>query len=137
MCIRDSDTDGDGVCEVADNCPVHPNPSQTDGDADGLGDTCDACTDADSDGVCDHRDACLATRLPESVPYRELGFLRWADVDGDRVFETRKRTAFRAFTLKDTAGCSCEQIIHAWNLGALALDYGCPTAAMILWSLTH
>jgi hypothetical protein len=38
------DGDGDGVCDVADLCPVEPDPGQQDGDADGLGDACDPCT---------------------------------------------------------------------------------------------
>lgn len=35
------DVDRDGVIDASDNCPVIYNPSQTDGDADGLGDACD------------------------------------------------------------------------------------------------
>jgi hypothetical protein len=35
------DTDGDGVLDLEDNCPLVPNPSQADADADMLGDSCD------------------------------------------------------------------------------------------------
>jgi hypothetical protein len=35
------DRDADGVCDADDNCPAVANPSQTDADADGLGDGCD------------------------------------------------------------------------------------------------
>ncbi len=45
------DTDGDGVADIADNCPFHPNPTQTDTDGDALGNACDA--DDDNDGVPD------------------------------------------------------------------------------------
>jgi uncharacterized delta-60 repeat protein len=42
--LHKPDTDGDGVCDLLDNCPTIPNPSQHDGDGDGLGDACDPCT---------------------------------------------------------------------------------------------
>lgn len=37
----DTDTDGDGILDLADNCPLISNPSQTDTDGDGTGDVCD------------------------------------------------------------------------------------------------
>jgi hypothetical protein len=35
------DLDGDGVMDIADNCPAIANPDQTDTDGDGLGNSCD------------------------------------------------------------------------------------------------
>ncbi len=35
------DTDADGKCDFADNCPSSYNPSQSDHDGDGIGDVCD------------------------------------------------------------------------------------------------
>ena len=35
------DNDGDGICDLVDNCPVDANPDQADSDADLLGDACD------------------------------------------------------------------------------------------------
>jgi hypothetical protein len=45
-----NDPDSDGLPNWADNCPQHYNPDQADADADGAGDSCDACTDTDGDG---------------------------------------------------------------------------------------
>ena len=57
-----SDADGDGVEDSADNCPTDANSDQTDTDGDGLGDACDAQddTDTDGDGVRDEIDNCPA-----------------------------------------------------------------------------
>ena len=38
------DTDGDGIDDLVDNCPGHPNPAQRDLDGDGQGDACDRFT---------------------------------------------------------------------------------------------
>jgi hypothetical protein len=38
------DTDGDGVCDGDDLCPLVADPLQQDSDGDGLGDLCDPCT---------------------------------------------------------------------------------------------
>ncbi len=50
------DSDGDGVANVADNCPEIDNPNQTNIDGDSLGDACE--TDNDNDGVDDDQDNC-------------------------------------------------------------------------------
>jgi hypothetical protein len=56
-----SDSDGDGLPDSGDNCPLRPNPDQADGDTDGSGDACDNCAgianpaqrDLDRDGSGD------------------------------------------------------------------------------------
>lgn len=78
--------------------------------------------DADQDGVLDEVDVCLDTLIPESVPTRRLGVNRWALVDEDEWFDTTPPPGGGGgpdfeFTILDTGGCSCEQIIEAWALG--------------------
>ena len=64
------DTDGDGLGDSCDNCPLKPNNSamdpQKDTDGDGVGDACDNCVakanadqkDSDGDGIGDACDNC-------------------------------------------------------------------------------
>jgi hypothetical protein len=56
-------SDDDGIPDLEDNCALNDNLSQADGDADFLGDVCDACpvdpdNDADQDGACGDVDPC-------------------------------------------------------------------------------
>lgn len=50
------DSDGDGVCDVDDNCPDISNADQTDMDNNGVGDACDE--DMDGDGILNFTDNC-------------------------------------------------------------------------------
>ena len=49
-----TDTDGDGVADTLDNCPLTANANQRDTDGDGLGSLCDA--DLNNDGVVNLQD---------------------------------------------------------------------------------
>jgi hypothetical protein len=71
-----ADTDGDGIPDVTDNCPLVYNPDQTDTDGDGTGNVCDNCPsacnihqlDADKDGigdVCDPDPGCDGCDQPQ------------------------------------------------------------------------
>ncbi len=53
------DSDGDGVCDEVDNCPLIANPLQTDTDFDTSGDACD--DDDDNDGLSDVDEASYGT----------------------------------------------------------------------------
>ncbi len=64
------DTDGDGVPDDSDNCPVTPNADQLDTDGDGVGDACDNCPDVSNQDQLDTDgngtgDACEAIEEPE------------------------------------------------------------------------
>jgi hypothetical protein len=94
--------------------------------------------DSDADGVVDDVDFCTDTVIPESVPTNNLGVNRWALVDEDGVFDTTPPPGggngpdFN-FTVEDTRGCSCEQIIEAMALGWGHTKFGCSTGAMLQW----
>ena len=140
----DDDADLDGSCGNEDNCPDVANGDQADADDDGSGDACDACSldpddDADGDGVCGDVDACPETVLPDPVPTISLGVNRFADVNGDGKFETvppGRRAPKRAFTIVETAGCSCAQIITELELGKGHRKYGCTVDTMTEWIAT-
>ena len=96
--------------------------------------------DADEDGVDDVNDACLGTVIPEGVPTERLGVNRFALVDDDTIFDTtapkgngKAYGPRRSYTIADTAGCSCEQIIAAQGLGEGHVKFGCSISAMDDW----
>src|SRR5207237_10847755 len=71
-----ADTDGDGIPDVADDCPTVADPEQRDGDHDGVGDACQGgpLPDTDGDGIPDASDDCPTVPNPDQ-----------ADRDGDGV----------------------------------------------------
>jgi hypothetical protein len=60
----DTDTDGDGILDDQDNCPLIANAGQTDFNADGLG---DACSDVDGDGLSDWLELYFYLTDPQAV----------------------------------------------------------------------
>jgi hypothetical protein len=62
-----ADSDGDGVFDPVDDCPLVPNPDQTDTDHDGVGDACDpsTCGNGIREGLeaCDGADASTCTGI--------------------------------------------------------------------------
>jgi hypothetical protein len=92
--------------------------------------------DDDCDGVLNSDDLCADTSIPEGVPTVELGVNRWALVDDDGNFETRLPAGKghkRSYSISDTGGCSCEQIIEEMGLGAGHTKFGCSISAMNDW----
>jgi len=69
-----TDTDGDGLPNVCDNCPGVANPGQADADGDGVGDACDNCalpnpdqSDLDHDGIGNACDNCPVNPNPDQA----------------------------------------------------------------------
>ncbi len=77
-----ADTDGDGVPDDEDNCPLIANELQEDADGDLIGDVCDECTDTDADGFGDPgyaANTCTEDNCPDTYnPLQE-------DTDGDNI----------------------------------------------------
>ncbi len=61
------DSDGDGIVDANDNCPVNANPDQLDTDSDGIGNVCDS--DDDNDGILDGPDNCDLTFNPNQADF--------------------------------------------------------------------
>jgi hypothetical protein len=87
-----------------------------------------ACQDLDEDGVCDDCDACPDTMIPETPPSEGLGPNRYALIDADTVFDVglaKGVVSTSGYTLQDTHGCSCEQIIDVCGAGEGHAKHGC------------
>ena len=156
----DDDSDGVRLCD-GDNCPDVANPGQVDTDGDGDGDACDLCplddqNDADGDGVCGDVDFCPNSAIDDwdaGVPSRgSLGSNRWMydasnDVNGDGSFTQgptgngkggnngngQGNGGTAGWTLEDTGGCLCADIIAAEGLGNGHTKWGCSNGAMQNW----
>jgi hypothetical protein len=94
--------------------------------------------DDDLDGVLNVADVCLDTSIPEAVPSARLNVNRFALVDGDGTFDTTApygggRGPMKAFSITETGGCSCEQIIQELGLGQGHTKFGCSISAMEDW----
>lgn len=77
-----------------------------------MGDRLGACeSDDDGDGIPNAEDFCAGTYLPESVPTEFMLFNRYALAGTTGVFREGPRKRVSAFSLSDTRGCSCEQLV--------------------------
>ena len=97
-------------------------------------------TDEDGDGIEDGMDVCHGTvsDTAAGVPSKRMGKNRWVESDGDGEFDTfGKNSSGRAFTIEDTAGCSCAQIIAECGYGEGHTKFGCSNSVMDTWTGLH
>jgi hypothetical protein len=88
----------------------------------------------DCDGIATEFDFCPGTVIPESAPTKDFGPNRSALTDASGIFETAgPNPQGREYTIEDTAGCSCEQIVDILDLGNGHLKHGCSFSAMDDW----
>lgn len=91
--------------------------------------------DEDGDGVSNADDVCPGTAIPESVPTNSLHANRFALTDGDEIFDTVTNGSKSPYiySIQDTAGCSCEQIVDEMGLGKRHTKFGCSNRIMETW----
>lgn len=95
--------------------------------------------DADADGVDDAVDACLGTPMTDIAGVMGLKHNRYALTDeGSTTFSNGEHRKGKGgprpvYTLADTGGCSCDQIIAALELGKGHVKFGCSRGALEDW----
>ncbi|WP_417872093.1 thrombospondin type 3 repeat-containing protein, partial [Winogradskyella sp.] len=94
-----TDTDGDGINNIEDNCPNISNANQNDIDNDGIGDACDSQDnrDSDGDGVQNWQDNCPNQAGPSSNNGCPVG-------DPDFIVTSISINAGGTYTSTDTSG---------------------------------
>jgi hypothetical protein len=112
-----------GNADVPASLAADPTTALRTADHDGL--ALFLMSDFDADGRADDADNCRITANSDQ-----------ADVDGDGIGDTVSSAGAGpglAFTVQDTAGCSCEQIIVQLGLGNGQRKNGCSTSTMQSW----
>jgi hypothetical protein len=95
--------------------------------------------DPDNDGVCGDDDVCPDTDVANDGPSVELKKNHWVlseetSPEGHYLFETAGSPSGRTYTIMDTYGCSCAQIIEHCSYGKGLEKFGCPNGAMDYWT---
>jgi beta-glucanase (GH16 family) len=105
------DSDGDGIPNPLDNCPMVPNPDQADYDGDGRGDLCDG--DDDDDGVADADDLCPLSDPSPTVVIDgcDSGVANVVSDDGCNVVDDIEPIAAAA----DNHGAFVSEVAHLTN----------------------
>ena len=88
-------------------------------------------SDSDADSVPDDQDTCPGTQIPETAPSKGLNPNHYALLNGDTTFDTNGGAS--VFTIQQTAGCSCEQILVAQGFGNGQAKHGCSQGTMEDW----
>lgn len=117
-----NDEDNDGFVDKRDNCPAVPNPNQSDTDNDAIGDACDLLDNRDDDGdsVQNHKDLCTNTSEHRETFTRMVTTYRWF-WNGNALEQKANgsgKTDGTRFTIHDTLGCSCLQILDKLDTGS-------------------
>jgi len=117
-----TDTDGDAVRDLCDNCPLASNPDQADQDGDHVGDLCDNCLsnvnpkqqDGDGDGVGDACDNCPAVANPDQ-----------ADGDGDNLGDACDDYPYSATWLDEPfdGACTGPDQAGSWDQASMELRW--------------
>ncbi len=115
----DGNDEGDGTIEICHFPPGNPRNHQTITVSESAwsahaahGDRMGACEgDGDGDGILNSEDLCPNTYVPEPVPTEYMLFRRYALTRDSFVFHHGPRKKISDYTLSDTSGCSCEQLI--------------------------
>jgi hypothetical protein len=104
------DYDGDGVLNLADNCPVNYNPNQADRDGDGVGDACQPCPN----GGCAGKYAeALQPPTQTAAPAQPLWFTAtFHNTSPDPILAIKPDCINTTFTVKDPSGRILDPIIH-------------------------
>jgi hypothetical protein len=77
-----------------------------------MGDRLGECeADDDGDGIANAEDFCPGTYVPEAVPTEFMLFNRYALMGTTGIFRQGPRKTVSSFSLNDTRGCSCEQLV--------------------------